>query len=284
MSLSPAESSHKSIGENAETGSINGVADATGIHYDVVVDSVGARNNPSDVSQSEQTTANVQPFANAHAIGSVRSSRHVVQTNFPTEAQTVSYSEIVASTSVPRSQNVSVGINNLTRNTSNIPVRTTNLAQRELGQFVIQNDDFGNSDDDDDFVKFVKKRAKRYYLGGFLPTITRHRIEQYVNRRGPTVTWIRMWKSKRNSRNMVIRLNVEDNEYASYVEESTFWPPGVTCRPWVDRSERSRGMGGYSREWAPGYNDHQIDRNLYGRADIDEYNPYSPLRDESNID
>ena len=283
LSLSPAESSHKSIGENAETGSINGVADATGIHYDVVVDSVGARNNPSDVSQSEQTTANVQPFANAHAIGSVRSSRHVVQTNFPTEAQTVSYSEIVASTSVPRSQNVSVGINNSTRNTSNIPVRTTNLAQRELGQFVIQNDDFGNSDDDDDFVKFVKKRAKRYYLGGFLPTITRHRIEQYVNRRGPTVTWIRMWKSKRNSRNMVIRLNVEDNEYASYVEESTFWPPGVTCRPWVDRSERSRGMGGYSREWAPGYNDHQIDRNLYGRADIDEYNPYSPLRDESNI-
>lgn len=83
---------------------------------------------------------------------------------------------------------------------------------------------------------------------------------------------------------MVIRLNVEDNEYASYVEDSTFWPPGVTCRPWVDRSERSRGMGGYSREWTLGYNDRQTDRNLYGRADVDEYNPYSPLRDESNID
>lgn len=210
LAPSPAESSHKSIGECAETGNTDGVADTAGDQYDDVASSFVVRNGSGVVNRSEQATANVQPIENVRDIGTVRSSRHVVQTNLPIEAQPVSYSEIVASTSGPRSQNESIGNNILTRNTSNIPVHTTNLAQRELGQFVIRNDGFDN-DDDGDFVKFVKKRAKRYYLGGFLPTITRHRIELYVNRRGPTVTWIQMWKSKRNSRNMVIRLNVEDN-------------------------------------------------------------------------
>ena len=39
-------------------------------------------------------------------------------------------------------------------------------------------------DDDSDFPQ----RAKRYYLGGFKPTITSQRIEDFVSRKGPTVT------------------------------------------------------------------------------------------------
>ena len=76
--------------------------------------------------------------------------------------------------------------------------------------------DFGDDDDDDDdgFVQFVKNRSKRYYLGGFKPSITHQRIEKYVNKRRPPVTWVRIWNSKRRPNNAIIRLNVEDNEHA----------------------------------------------------------------------
>ena len=55
-----------------------------------------------------------------------------------------------------------------------------------------------------DFVQYEKKTPRRYHLGGFLPSITEDKIARYVNRRGPTVTFVRIWHSKRNKRNVVI--------------------------------------------------------------------------------
>ena len=43
--------------------------------------------------------------------------------------------------------------------------------------------DVGN--DDDNFEQYVKKKAKRFYLGGFLPSITQQAIAKYVTKRGP---------------------------------------------------------------------------------------------------
>ena len=140
------------------------------------------------------------------------------------------------------------------------------------------NEAFG-ADDDDDFQLFVKKKAKRYYLGGFKPSITRQRIENYVNRRGPTVTWVRIWNSKRRPNNVIIRLNVEDNDRAKFLENETFWPRGVTCRPWTNgRPNKSR-----NGEDSSSHSD-QLSRHIYGRSDIDDYNPFSPLRDFRNVD
>ena len=141
-------------------------------------------------------------------------------------------------------------------------------------------DAINNNDDDDDFQQFVKKKAKRYYLGGFKPSISRQRIENYVNRRGPTVTWIRIWNSKRRPNNVIIRLNVEDNDRAKLLESATFWPRGVTCRPWEEnraRSKKSRDSEDTSSR------SDQLSHHIYGRSDIDDYNPFSPLRDYQNI-
>ena len=33
-----------------------------------------------------------------------------------------------------------------------------------------------------------------------------------MNKRGPTVAWVRIWNSQRRPNNAIIRLNVEDNE------------------------------------------------------------------------
>lgn len=129
---------------------------------------------------------------------------------------------------------------------------------------------------DDDFIRCIKKKPRRFYLGGFKPEVTPTLIENYVNRHGPTVTWVRIWRSKRNPNSVVIRLNVEDNEYAQCVSDPNFWPRGVICRPWVNRN----GYGPDRRN----ANKYEYGRQLYGRSDVDDYNPWSPLRDQSNVD
>ena len=144
--------------------------------------------------------------------------------------------------------------------------------------------DVDERDDDSDFSQFVKKRAKRYYLGGFKPTITRQRIENFVSRKGPTVTWVRIWHSRRNPNNVVIRLNVEDNQFTQLLENPAFWPRGVVCRPWLNRNERSNDRRYDAFDQRYDTCSSQPLKVVYGRSDVDLYNPFSPLRDDSNVD
>ena len=101
-----------------------------------------------------------------------------------------------------------------------------------------------------------------------------------MNRRGPTVTWVRIWNSKRRPNNVIIRLNVEDNDRAKFLENERFWPRGVTCRLWLNGGKSNKACkngddGSLS-------NSDQLLRHIYGRSDIDDYNPFSPLRDYRN--
>ena len=51
---------------------------------------------------------------------------------------------------------------------------------------------------------------------------------------------------------------------------------GVICRPWYDRTDdRSRNRRNLNQRARYDY---------YGRSDVDEYNPFSPLRDGANLD
>ena len=165
---------------------------------------------------------------------------------------------------------------------SNIPVHTARRAPAESDTFVQVNEPANIDDDDDaDFIQYVKKKPRRYYLGGFYPEVTEDVIEHYVSKRGPTVSFVRIWHSKRNRRDVVIRLNIEDNGSADLVETPTFWPRGVRCRPWLDRNERyhnhnkahryHRRTPYVPRVW-----------QAFGRSDVDDYNPFSPLRDQGN--
>ena len=160
-------------------------------------------------------------------------------------------------------------------NVGNIPVHCTGNGQRS-STFGMTEDLESFVDNDADFLQYVKKKSKRFYLGGFKPEVTHDIIRTYVKRRGPTVTWLRIWPSKRNPNNVIIRLNVEDNEYADRLTSTHFWPRGVRCRPWVDKRRDNSDR----RDTNPP----NPSRQLYGRSEIDDYNPFSPLRDPANID
>ncbi|MEW8546462.1 MAG: hypothetical protein AB2693_23335 [Candidatus Thiodiazotropha sp.] len=222
----------------------------------------------------QNSTENVQP---QHNFRSEMNMHLSVPT--PSVTQNRSYRDAISSSGATNCRNVTgqAIATRVTRNTGSVNRNSDNYTY--MGGH--DEADFDDDDDDDEgFVQFVKKRSQRYYLGGFKPSITRQRIEKYVNRRGPTVTWVRIWNSRRRPNNVIIRLNVEDNEYARLLESRTFWPRGVTCRPWVNGSRRNTSRNG--DDFTP--QSDQLSRHIYGRSDIDDYNPFSPLRDYHNID
>ena len=74
---------------------------------------------------------------------------------------------------------------------------------------------------------------------------------------------------------------IEDNGSADLVETPTFWPRGVRCRPCLDRNERYHNHNkthSYHRRtpYVPRV------RHAFGRSDVNDYNPFSPLRDQGN--
>lgn len=83
-----------------------------------------------------------------------------------------------------------------------------------------------------DVSEHVRKRTKRFYVGGFKSSITQDELIKYVESKGLTVTWVKIWASKRHGR-VAIRLNVEATEDYLRVTEPGFWPRGIKCRPWL---------------------------------------------------
>ena len=102
-------------------------------------------------------------------------------------------------------------------NVGNIPVHCTGNGQRS-STFGMTEDLEIFVDNDADFLQYVKKETKTFLSGWFHDI-----IRTYVKRRGPTVTRLRIWPSKRNPNNVIIRLNVEDNEYADRLTSTHFW-------------------------------------------------------------
>lgn len=95
---------------------------------------------------------------------------------------------------------------------------------------------------------------------------------------------MRIWQSRRNFDEAVVRLNVVDDSNAGLLLDSEFWPAGVICRPWKSKSERlSASNGSRYRSSRKGYSSRWA-LPTFGRSDVDEYNPFSPLRDPLNID
>ena len=135
--------------------------------------------------------------------------------------------------------------------------------------------------DDIDFTSFVRKRTKRYYIGGFKSSISRDKLIAYVESKGLTVTWLNIWVSKRSGR-AIIRLNVEMTEGFHMIAEPGFWPKGITCRPWVTKTKynashkMARKQGQYSNY--NDYDDYQHydqGHNSYDNDKYDEYDQYT---------
>ncbi len=125
----------------------------------------------------------------------------------------------------------------------------------------------------DDLSDYVRKRPKRFYVGGFKSGITAEIIHRHVESRGPRVSQVTILPS-RTPDSVIIRLNVESDVNCNMVEDPGFWPKNVVCKPWVsrgalqrDRRYRNRNAGyrrydeerGYS---APLYNSYPVDHDV----------------------
>ena len=90
---------------------------------------------------------------------------------------------------------------------------------------------------DDSFFKGVKRRrTARYYLSGIDSKSTRAAMVSYLESQSVRVTYLRLFKSKHNSRIVSAKLNVDENS-ADVVEARDFWPEGVNCRRWLSNFE-----------------------------------------------
>ena len=168
---------------------------------------VGDSEQPRHMSVNADTTISVNNQTQCNILGDGAG-----HSRFPLQPQHVFYSEVTA---LPgRQWNAHTRFSDTSPTGGSIPVHISFFNDNNNSQYVdcISRTRRETEDiDDDDFIKYIKKNSKRFYIGGFLPTITREKIERYVNKRGPTVTWVRIWQSRRSPRNVVVRLNVEDN-------------------------------------------------------------------------
>ena len=92
------------------------------------------------------------------------------------------------------------------------------------------------TDSNEDFLQYVRRRTKRFYVGGFKPSITKAKLAKYVGDKGPTVTKVSVFRNKKY-KTTVVRINIEDNEMANLlVNDPYFWPDGMQCRPWLSHN------------------------------------------------
>ena len=126
---------------------------------------------------------------------------------------------------------------------------------------------YENDDSDDDFEMHIRPRSKRFYIGGFKPSISSAKLQYYVTRKGVPFTWISIHRYEKQNK-AVIGLNV-DAEQADKVLERGFWPRGITCRPWLTKisiKTKNTNTDRYGHLARDSYDDGQT-RNIrrYGR-------------------
>ena len=80
--------------------------------------------------------------------------------------------------------------------------------------------------DNDDFSQYVRRRTRRFFVGGFKPHVTKNRIAAYVRSKGPTITKVSIFRNQRR-KTTVVPVNVEDDEYAERLLFTDFWPRGI---------------------------------------------------------
>lgn len=98
------------------------------------------------------------------------------------------------------------------------------------------NRDWDEHDDDGNFDQYVRRRTKRFYLGGFRSSITESKLANYITKRGPKVSKISIFRNRKFPSSVTIRVNVEDDDnVSSMTEDPYFWPKGVICRPWLSQ-------------------------------------------------
>ncbi len=104
--------------------------------------------------------------------------------------------------------------------------------------------------------------------------MTESKLYRYVQKRGVSVTMIRIFKQRRYN-GIVIRLNVEADGNETLVEEPYFWPRGVTCRPWTSNARYQEQRNGNEGEVRDNRYVHAYSSQAQAYPHyVDLYNPY----------
>jgi len=101
-----------------------------------------------------------------------------------------------------------------------IPVRVT----RRTGHHV------DADGDNEDFTPYTRKRTKHYCVLGLNRTLNVDLLKKVITSKGPSVSSMRVYPSRRNSSKVILRLNLTDDELCDRVLDEGFWPSFVTCK------------------------------------------------------
>lgn len=88
-------------------------------------------------------------------------------------------------------------------------------------------------EDSGSFVGVERRSIKRVYLGGVREGVNVGLITTFMERKGTSPTFVRLFSSKRKG-TVAVRVNVNKEDF-DRVLENEFWPEHVYARPWVSK-------------------------------------------------
>jgi hypothetical protein len=154
----------------------------------------------------------------------------------------------------------------------NIPVRVTTRAERDIRQYEY-------------FDWHVTKPTKRFFVGGFSKSASIQYLSNFIRNRGATVSMIRKFPMRKSPNKVIIRLNLEANENADLVLDPGFWPRGITCSPWLSRTEiRERNNKGNRNADKHSSRIRNVESRRNNRRSIDEFPPFADFNLYSQLD
>ncbi|KAL4223406.1 hypothetical protein ACF0H5_016877 [Mactra antiquata] len=103
----------------------------------------------------------------------------------------------------------------------------------------------------DGFTVQTRRRTKRVCILGLSHNVNTIALTNDVQSKGPKITNIRVFPCKRNPSKVVICMNLVADENYERVLDCDFWPPYVTCKPWLSRSRRQPVNSSNQRDYPP---------------------------------
>jgi hypothetical protein len=86
-----------------------------------------------------------------------------------------------------------------------------------------------------DFIGVEKHRTKQLYLGGVHEGVNEQLIVNYMEKKGISPTFVRLFKSKRKG-TVAVRVNVKLSDFET-VSVNDFWPKHVYAREWISKQK-----------------------------------------------
>ena len=109
------------------------------------------------------------------------------------------------------------------------------VERRESNLSVAGSKEDNESSEEMDFVGVQKHKVRRLYLGGVREGVNEQTITNYMQKKGISPTFMRLFKSKRKG-TVAVRVNVKSADFER-VSDNKFWPKHVYAREWLSKAK-----------------------------------------------